>query len=318
MDSSQALSDYLNLSAKTSTFVSVDVAGSTALKAGENEQDVIYTFLAYHKMVSDLAYQFHGEVISISGDGMMCRFQRAEDALGLTADLLTQLPLFNKQRNRLTRPLALRVGVHTGEVLENESLASGQIISRTIDLAAKLQQSAPPGHARLSEATIQSVKEGTLRSQRVGWDAALQTNVFEYSPASESAPPRRPLPSIARILIVEQELDEVQKLRKTFFSRHHETLVVFTQNQAALAVAAWKPHLIVLSTDLPWETGWELLVGLRADKSVSDIPIISMSRQSTGEIVQKSFRLGANGYLRKPLDEQQVLKRAEMVFREFY
>lgn len=318
MESNQALSDYLNLSAKTSTFVSIDVVGSTQLKAGENEQDIIYTFLAYHKFVSDLAYEFHGEVITITGDGMMCRFQRPEDGAGLTLQILSQMAVFNKKQNHLSRPLSIRLGVHTGEVMEREGAASGQIISRTLDLTAKLQQSAPADHARLSETTVSLLKGNESVFRRVGWDAALSMNVFETQNAEGPTRAARQLPSPARILLVEQEIDEVQKLKKTFFSRQHEAMAVFTLNQAALAISTWEPHLIMLSTDLPWDSGWELLTSLRADAKLSSVPIIAMSRQTTGELVQKSFRMGANGFLRKPLDEHQVVKRAEMVFREFY
>ena len=50
MSSDQTLSDLLKLSARTSTFVSIDVLGSTALKAGEVEQDIVYhVALTYHK-----------------------------------------------------------------------------------------------------------------------------------------------------------------------------------------------------------------------------------------------------------------------------
>src|SRR5690349_271477 len=101
MDGPAALSDYLNLSSKTSTFVSLDVVGSTALKAGENEQDIIYTFLAYHKLVSQLAYTLHGEVINITGDGIMCRFQIPDDAVRLAVAILNEIPTFNKKQNHL-------------------------------------------------------------------------------------------------------------------------------------------------------------------------------------------------------------------------
>src|ERR1051325_7087068 len=154
MDSGSHLSDLLNMSSRTSTFVSVDVVGSTQIKTGQNEQDIIYTFLAYHKLVSDLAYAHHGEVTNITGDGMMCRFQRPEDAVGLAQDVLVQIAAFNKKQNHLTSPLALRIGLHTGEVLESDSLHAGQIISKTIDIAAKLQQAAAPNQAQASEATF--------------------------------------------------------------------------------------------------------------------------------------------------------------------
>src|SRR5450755_2790760 len=114
MDNGVGLSDFLNLSSKTSTFISIDVVGSTALKTAENDQDIIYTFLSYHKLVSQLTYDHHGEVFNITGDGLMCRFQRADDAAHLAQAVLRDLPTFNKKQNRLSHPLRLRVGVHTG------------------------------------------------------------------------------------------------------------------------------------------------------------------------------------------------------------
>lgn len=319
MPPQQALSDYLNLSAKTSTFVSIDVVGSTQVKTGQNEQDIIYTFLAYHKIVSDLAYARHGEVIHITGDGMMCRFQRAEDAVGLVQDLLAQLPSFNKKQNHLTRPLLLRAGVHTGEVYESQSLTSGQMISKTLDITAKLQQGAEPNHAHFSEATLSLLGEKPKTFRRLGWNAALGTNVYDYSEGGDSgAVQGNKLPEPARVLAIEPELSEIAKLKKTLFGSRYDSFTVFNQNQAALAIGSWPPHIILLSLDLPWQTGWEFLTSLRADPHMSHVPIVAMSRQTTGDTVQKSFKIGANGFLRKPLDEQQILKRVEMVLREFY
>ena len=319
MDSNAHLSDLLNLSSRTSTFVSVDVVGSTTMKTGQNEQDIIYTFLAYHKLVSELAYTHHGEVASISGDGIMCRFQRPEDAATLAQNILVQLADFNKKQNHLTQPLTLRVGVHTGEVFESESMGSGQIISKTLDIAAKLQQGAEANHARFSEATVSLLGDHGKGFRRLGWDAGLGTNIFEYAPDTSLGPPlSRKLPDPARVLIVEPEPGEIAKLKKALFGRRFDSFTVFTENQASLAISSWLPHLVLLSLDLPWKTGWELLTHLRADSSMSRVPIIAMSHQTTGETVQKSFQVGANGFLRKPLDEQQIMKRTEMVLREFY
>jgi class 3 adenylate cyclase/CheY-like chemotaxis protein len=317
MESGPALSDYLNLSSRTSSFVSIDVVGSTALKTGENEQDIIYSFLAYHKLVSQLTYDHHGEVFHITGDGIMCRFQRPGDAAGLAQAILRELVTFNKKQNRLRRPVSLRIGVHTGEVTESNALSPGQLISHTIDVTAKVQRGAPPDHARFSEATLSELKDKNAY-HRIGWDAALGMNIFEYTDTSAARASKRDLPNPARILILEQELDEIIRLKKTLGSERYDALAVYTQNQAALCMTSWRPHLIILSMDLPWETGWELLTMLRADASFSSIPMISMSRQTTGEIIQKCFKMGANGFLQKPLDPQQILKRSEMVMREFY
>src|SRR6185295_14919205 len=106
MDPNASLTGYTELFSKTSTFVSIDVVDSTALKSGESEQDVIYTFLTYHKMMRELAYTHHGEIVTISGDGVMCRFERADDAAAAVKKILEELPAFNKRQNRLSRPFA--------------------------------------------------------------------------------------------------------------------------------------------------------------------------------------------------------------------
>jgi len=113
-------------------------------------------------------------------------------------------------------------------------------------------------------------------------------------------------------------LNEIAKLKKTLFGSRFDVFTVFNQNQAALAIGSWAPHLVMLSLDLPWKTGWEFLISLRADARMSSIPIVALSQQTTGDIIQKSLKIGANGFLRKPLDGQQILKRLEMVLREFY
>ncbi len=128
----------------------------------------------------------------------------------------------------------------------------------------------------------------------------------------------RKLPEPARVLIIEPELGEISKLKKTLFGNRFDAFTVFSQNQATLAIGSWSPHLILLSLDLPWKTGWEFLTSLRSDANMSHTPIVALSHETTGEIIQKSFKIGANGFLRKPLDEQQILKRIEMVLREFY
>jgi class 3 adenylate cyclase/CheY-like chemotaxis protein len=312
------LSNYLNLSAKTSTFVSIDVVGSTQLKAGENEQDIIYTFLSYHRLVNQLAYEHHGEVIHITGDGMMCRFEKGEDGARCSIDLLDKLNSFNKKQNHLTRPLALRIGVHTGAVMQGDGLEGGQLISQTLDLTAKLQQSAPTNGIRLSEATISQIKHLKIAIAKVGWDARLQINMFEYSGANGRETAARVLPASIRVLILEQELDDVMKLKKLLWTRQHDALAVYTPFQAALSLPVWKPHLVAVSTDLPWDTGWNFLQEMRTDAAYSGVPILVMSNQSSGQLLEKSLTRGGNGFLRKPLDEQQTLKRVEMALREFY
>ncbi len=315
---STAPSNYMNLFSKTSTFISIDVVGSTALKSGESDQDIIYTFLSYHKLVKDLAYRHHGEVTNITGDGMMCRFQKPLDAAEMSRALLGEIPEFNKRRNHLSHPMSIRIGVHTGDVYENDSIAPGQLISKTLDLAAKLQQGAPANHVRFSEAAADGLPKAQFALRKIGWDVNLQIHVLELSVEAAHPATMSKLPDPVKVLVVEQELDEMMKLRKALWSRQQEMFGVYNGMQAGLCVAAWQPHLIIASVDLAWDAGWELLDSLRREKTVATVPILIMSSQSTGQMVERSLSKGGNGFLRKPLDEKQVLKRVDLALREFY
>jgi class 3 adenylate cyclase/CheY-like chemotaxis protein len=318
MDPNAAISGYMDLFSKTSTFMSIDVVNSTQIKNGENEQDVIYTFLSYHKLIREVAYTYHGEITTISGDGVMCRFERPDDAAAAAQHILNELPGFNKRQNRLSQPFALRLGVNTGQVLENQSISAGQLISHTIDVAAKLQQTCLPNHVRFSQETVNLLKPDHLPLTRLEWDAALQTTLFQYGGSAEDRRAPRALPNPIRTLIIDDVLPELLKVKKILWTRHHQSMTAYTINQAALCMLAWKPHVVLLSADLAWDTGWELLKSLRADQTFSRIPVIVMSGKSTGETVERSIGLGANGFLKKPVEDQQMLKRVDMVLREFY
>jgi len=313
-----SLADLVSSDSRTSTFVSIDVLGSTQLKAGENEQDIMATFLNYHKQVKDLAYTHHGDVISITGDGMLCRFQRPEDGVHMAEGILLELALFNKKQNRLTKPMHLRMGIHTGEVRELQGVSSGQWISPTLDCTAKLQQNAPADTIRLSEATHLLLKDERTLFARVGWDAELQMNVFEYRPGTHNAPLMKKLPERARLLVVDADLDDLACLKKALFGRSHEVMTAYTAAQASFITNHWKPHAVLLSMDLPWDSGWNTLGDWRANSALSGMPIVALSRATQDNVIQKSFKMGANGFVRKPLEAQQVLKRLELVLREFY
>ena len=248
----------------------------------------------------------------------MCRFQKAVDAVDMAEALLNALPAFNKKQNRLHGEFRLRIGVHTGEVLENESGNAGRWISQTLDIAAKLQQSAAPNCANLSEVTASQIPQSEKRFRRLGWNAALQVNVYELGRHTSVAQTLRKLPQPARVLVIDGEPEDQAILRKALFGLQYALFSVFNQDQAAIPVATWKPHAILMSLDLPWDTGWELLRTLRSNMVLSGTPVIAASRQTTSDPIQRSFRLGANGYIRKPFDGAQIVKRIDLVMREFY
>jgi len=146
--------DYALLPEVLYTFLAIDVRGSTELKQGEDAVSVRRTFDAYHRWVRQTVREHHGEVYSTSGDGVLCRFTRATDALVAARALRDALDGFNADHNLLAGPMLIGMGLHTGPLLEGDGDERGTVASATLDFAMKLQGQAAPREILLSGETV--------------------------------------------------------------------------------------------------------------------------------------------------------------------
>jgi class 3 adenylate cyclase len=93
----------------------------------------------------DAAREHHGRVVKTLGDGAMLEFGSAVDAV--------QCALAVQERRGEAEP-RLRIGVHVGDVTEED----GDLFGNAVNLAARLEEAAPPGRVCVSRAVFEQVR----------------------------------------------------------------------------------------------------------------------------------------------------------------
>lgn len=165
-----SLQDRLRSGEQSVTFLSVDIAGSTQIKAQSDPLSVEFTFNEYHLFVENAARRYQGRVHSTAGDGVILAFDHPQSAFGAARYLQTGIVELNTFRNKTGIPLALRCGIHAGTVVAPQA---GDITSinfaHVIDVAAHLQKECPIGGIAVSDAASAYLPGGqsAVGTQRV-------------------------------------------------------------------------------------------------------------------------------------------------------
>jgi two-component system response regulator len=118
----------------------------------------------------------------------------------------------------------------------------------------------------------------------------------------------------ARILLVEDNPDDVEltlrALERT--GGEVETIVardgvealdyLFGDGDVPASAGQEQPSIVLLDLKLPRVDGLEVLERLRADERTRLLPVVVLTSSREERDLDASYRLGANSYIRKPVD----------------
>jgi two-component system, chemotaxis family, chemotaxis protein CheY len=83
--------------------------------------------------------------------------------------------------------------------------------------------------------------------------------------------------------------------------------------EALKKLGAGQVHLIILDINMPLMDGLKVLSIVRKDPKHKDIPIIIATTEGAEADREKGIRLGANAYLTKPIQTQELLSTVKKI-----
>ncbi len=133
--------------------------------------------------------------------------------------------------------------------------------------------------------------------------------------------------NLRSILMVDDDRDDQKLVEKALRERGAKNPILFLTDGEELldylkhkgkfsnAEDFRKPSFILLDLNMPRMDGRKALLFLKADPELKKIPVLVLSTSSAEEDILRSYNLGANSFIVKPVDYQGLLAMAESLIK---
>ncbi|MDZ7640779.1 MAG: response regulator [Desulfurivibrio sp.] len=104
-------------------------------------------------------------------------------------------------------------------------------------------------------------------------------------------------------LLISETLEEYRLQNRVEWVKDGEELLDYLKRRHGYADPAVspRPSLILLDLNMPRKDGREALREIKADPKLRSIPVVILTTSSADEDIVRSYDLGANSYIRKPI-----------------
>lgn len=126
-----------------------------------------------------------------------------------------------------------------------------------------------------------------------------------------------------QILLVEDDLGDAGLVKIALRRSSHRVelhhvkngteALAFLRRVGADFVTAPRPDLVLLDLNLPGRSGHEILEELKADRGLRSLPVVILSTSEAERDIQKSYILGANSFVSKPMDVEEFSRAIHAV-----
>src|SRR5215207_3990672 len=118
-----------------------------------------------------------------------------------------------------------------------------------------------------------------------------------------------------RVLLIDDEQFYFKMLQKSLKEAEYQLEYAKSGSEGLAKIPAFEPELLIVDLRLPELDGYEILKRLRRDPKFSYIPVIVITSQDELSDKLKAFELGADDYLVKPFQPEELVARLGILAR---
>ena len=158
------------------------------------------------------------------------------------------------------------------------------------------------------EAELSKLIEQWLAMQATGRPDPFAVPTPAAPPAKDDA-----APGSTRILLVDDSQVIHGYVDRALTPHGFEVLHAHDGREGLAAAIEEKPDLIISDIDMPNMNGFEMCRAVKEHADTRDIPILILSARGAGVDIDLGFDVGANDFITKPVSENELLSRVQMV-----
>jgi two-component system, cell cycle response regulator DivK len=141
----------------------------------------------------------------------------------------------------------------------------------------------------------------------------VQARNFRYNLCKSSSAQGREAVAKGRLLIVEDNLDNMTLLQDVLRALDYEFRTA-KDGEAGVALArTYRPDLILMDLSLPKMDGWTATRLLKADPEMKHVPVIALTAHAMRGDRERALAAGCDDYMTKPLNLREFAQK----LREF-
>ncbi|MBW2031819.1 MAG: response regulator, partial [Deltaproteobacteria bacterium] len=118
-----------------------------------------------------------------------------------------------------------------------------------------------------------------------------------------------------RILVVDDIMENVEILKARLESQGYEVSTAFNGEEALKKVQETQPDLVLLDVMMPKMDGFQVCRAIRSSKNTEMLPVIMVTARTDTNDIVKGFEAGADDYLTKPFNQQELQARVRSMLR---